>query len=240
MYPDKIVVDSNEDGFNQENVEAICSTGRSSKVATSGYIGEKGIGFKSVFKVASKVHIQSGPFSFFFEHKHGDSGLGMVTPHWQDHEEIPDKVRTRITLSTDPAKFDQHVEEFSELPETLLLFLAKLKCLTLHIQHPDGEESITSYEYCYDASDRLGTLTERHQSSTSTPNVEESTRCYRVIKRMLTGLPHDDLRPDTRSAEVILAFPVDEDNTPIVKSQHVFAFLPLRKVGFSVCRVIVR
>lgn len=53
----------------QSNVRAICSTGESTKTNTSGYIGEKGIGFKSVFKAASKVHIQSGPFSFFFEHR---------------------------------------------------------------------------------------------------------------------------------------------------------------------------
>ena len=81
LHPSRIVVDSNEDGFNEANVKAICSTSQSTKTNAQGYIGEKGIGFKSVFKVASKVHIQSKPFSFAFQHKFGDSGLGMVTPY---------------------------------------------------------------------------------------------------------------------------------------------------------------
>lgn len=66
LYPDQLVIDSNEDGFNAENVKAICSVAESTKTVAQGYIGEKGIGFKSVFKIAQRVHIQSGPFSFSF------------------------------------------------------------------------------------------------------------------------------------------------------------------------------
>jgi hypothetical protein len=61
LYPNRIVIDSNENGFQEGHVKAICSTGESTKALIQGYIGEKGIGFKSVFKVAKKVHIQSGP-----------------------------------------------------------------------------------------------------------------------------------------------------------------------------------
>lgn len=87
LYPDRIVLDSNEDGFSKEHVKAICSTGDSTKTAAEGYIGEKGIGFKSVFKVAKKVHIQSEPYSFSFEHTRdsSDDGLGMVTPLDEDY-----------------------------------------------------------------------------------------------------------------------------------------------------------
>ena len=58
VYPRRIVVDCNEDGFTQENIVAICNVGKSSKTGAQGYIGEKGTGFKSVFMVAWKVHIQ--------------------------------------------------------------------------------------------------------------------------------------------------------------------------------------
>jgi hypothetical protein len=85
LYPDKIVVENNEDGFTVANVESICKVGGSTKTRTDSlsYIGEKGIGFKFVFMVASKAYIQSGPFSFFFEHPSGSdsSGMGMNKSH---------------------------------------------------------------------------------------------------------------------------------------------------------------
>jgi hypothetical protein len=80
VYPDRIVVECNEDGFTARDLSAICTVGESTKSASHGYIGAKGIGFKSVFIAAWKVHIQSGHFSFFFQHKKGDLGLGMVLP----------------------------------------------------------------------------------------------------------------------------------------------------------------
>jgi hypothetical protein len=101
IYRNKIVIDSNEDGFTTENVVAICKVGQSTK-KTSGaqqYIGEKGIGFKSVFMVASKVHIQSGPFSFFFEHQPGARGMGLVTPVWEPAKVALQDPLTRITLT---------------------------------------------------------------------------------------------------------------------------------------------
>ena len=55
VSPNTIVIESNEDGFEEANVRAICSVGESTKKSTQGYIGEKGIGFKSVFKIASRV-----------------------------------------------------------------------------------------------------------------------------------------------------------------------------------------
>ena len=47
-----IVVLNNEVGFSEKNIRAICDVGKSTKGAhRSGYIGQKGIGFKSVFRV---------------------------------------------------------------------------------------------------------------------------------------------------------------------------------------------
>jgi hypothetical protein len=84
VYHDVLVVECNEDGFTEENLRAICDIGKSSKQGAQGYIGEKGIGFKSVFMAAWKAHIESGPFSFYFQHRQGDSGMGMVMPIWAD------------------------------------------------------------------------------------------------------------------------------------------------------------
>lgn len=47
-----IVVMNNEQGFSAENMRALCDVGNSTKKGSNaGYIGLKGIGFKSVFRV---------------------------------------------------------------------------------------------------------------------------------------------------------------------------------------------
>lgn len=62
----KITLKYNEKGFTPFNVFAITGIAEAAKNVNSGKneIGEKGIGFKSVFGVASKVWIRSGWFSF--------------------------------------------------------------------------------------------------------------------------------------------------------------------------------
>lgn len=56
----------NELGFSEANLRALCTVSESiKKVAGNkkGYIGEKGMGFKSVFRVADVVWIKSGALS---------------------------------------------------------------------------------------------------------------------------------------------------------------------------------
>jgi len=129
IRPNTIVIDCNEDGFTPENTQAICRIGESTKVRANAqyYIGEKGIGFKSVFMVASKVHIQSGPFSFSFEHEPGNNGMGMITPIWEPTEDILNGPLTRITLSLlESLDLNDLLSQFDDLPHTLLLFLNKI------------------------------------------------------------------------------------------------------------------
>ena len=82
---DRIQLDCNETGFTPADIEAICRVGGSNKTAKEGFIGAKGIGFKSVFKIAQEAHIHSPPYSFKF-----DKGreLGMIIPIWVPEEEI--------------------------------------------------------------------------------------------------------------------------------------------------------
>ena len=58
----------NELGFTPANVFAITGIAEAAKNVSEEKveIGEKGIGFKSVFGIADKVYIQSGRFSFYF------------------------------------------------------------------------------------------------------------------------------------------------------------------------------
>ena len=195
-----------------------------------GYIGEKGIGFKSIFKVASTVHIQSGPFSFSFNHAEDDEGLGMVTPDVEEHAELPADVRTRMTLTlAKTSNARQHMKDFDNLPDTLLLFLTKLK--QLHIENHLNEITSKVTYYYQDQAGMRGMLTKRTVSG-ERENITVNHYC--ISRKLLENLPRDAARTHN-SAEVVLAFPVDENDIPIIRPQHVFAFLPLSVVGFSVC-----
>ena len=57
-----IIVLNNEHGFTAQNIRALCDIGSSTKKGSNaGYIGKKGIGFKSVFR----VRLESASFFFF-------------------------------------------------------------------------------------------------------------------------------------------------------------------------------
>ncbi|KAF2810106.1 uncharacterized protein BDZ99DRAFT_442610 [Mytilinidion resinicola] len=226
---DRIVIDSNEDGFSEANIRAICSIGESTKASIQGYIGEKGIGFKSVFKVARKVHVQSGPYSFAFEYQRdgNDNGLGMVTPMNEDYLAVPGGVRTRIILYL-LTTCDRNTlrKEFLDLPDTLLLFLRKLKTLSIKITIPGERDVERNYSLSKSGNEVSLHKTLSQLNSTSTQN-------YWTARRQVSNMPNNYARKNISMAEVVLAFPLDADDIPIIEDQHVFAFLPLRKVGYK-------
>ena len=78
VFPKELCVDINEDGFALLDVLSICDTGQSSKRLDEESTGEKGFGFKAVFGVADQVHVQSGLWSFRFEHQRHQDGMGMI------------------------------------------------------------------------------------------------------------------------------------------------------------------
>ena len=245
LFHNKVIVECNEDGFTEAHLRAICSIGNSSKDGNHGYTGEKGIGFKSVFKVAWKAHIQSGDFSFSFTHQPGDSGMGMISPEWEGFSEEPSRQQTRITLyliDDDQAtiRYESIARQLRELESTMLLFLRRLKRIDVRIYNGDDiEASATALTVSMDEKVHKASLQRIHtQDGTS-----ETTQTYcHVTKHLATGLAKSDNRTytegqDSRSystADVILAFPISEDSTPIVEAQQVFAFLPIRRLGFNV------
>ncbi|CAG7555873.1 unnamed protein product [Fusarium equiseti] len=239
VYSDKVTIECNENGFTYENLKAICAIGKSSKVGATGYIGEKGIGFKSVFMAAWKVHIQSNNFSFSFTHRKGDSGLGMVTPVWEETEEPIGESLTRITLllhtSEDPEEDERRREtirlQFQDLQHTILLFLRKLRKVQISFFDTDNVETSTT-TYSLHGSNPV---TIRKETS---EGVEEQQ--YHVTKHVAENIPRSENRTYSEeeeradsSAEVVLAFPLSDEGTPIVENQDVFAFLPMRPMGFK-------
>lgn len=252
VHPDRIVIDSNEDGFMEEDVRAICSIGNSSKAGSQAYIGAKGIGFKSVFMVASVVSIQSGHCSFFFEHEESDTGLGMISPVWKEAATPNESPMTRITLTlskhSDPIKLAKQqksiLEQFDpkNFPDTLLLFLKKMKRLDVKIYNSAG---VLSSSTVYSSStDGEGSITLSKTCRKDGILIGEPESCtYHIMRTEAHNLAkHDDRTYSAKdieekkykNAEVVLAFPVDANSEPIIKPQNVYAFLPTGNFGFSV------
>lgn len=228
-YSDRTLrVDCNETGFGKENVEAICKIGRSTKTGlgkTTRYIGEKGIGFKSVFKVSDVVWISSGHYSFKFDKQ---QVLGMLAPVWEEFPEpiLPGYTSIILQLSEDYDPGDL-IADIEMLDPRLLIFLRQLRHISLETVFPDS-------------SVRNSTL-RRHDQ----PFENESQMVMKLwyntnissfinIKIPLDDLPPDAKRPGTTQSEMIMAFPVSPTNVPYIGAQDVYAFLPIRNYGFRV------
>ena len=125
-----LIVENNEVGFSPENIDAICAVGKSTKKKQEGFIGEKGIGFKSIFRVTSIPFLFSNGYRISLPKIHKKTGLGFIVPEWV--ENIPQIIDTSITsieLPLDQPDFGYDVVKkmlWDIEPETIL-FLSKLK-----------------------------------------------------------------------------------------------------------------
>ncbi|RVX68617.1 hypothetical protein B0A52_07044 [Exophiala mesophila] len=233
IKPFELIIESNELGFTLENVESICDTGKSSKTSNADTTGEKGLGFKSVFGIADYVHIQSGLWSFRFEHSQGEEGVGMITPVWTDVTSfLPLNVGTRLTLRY----YDRRttfatrlVSEFEKLPRTIMFALRKLRKLVVVVDGVAGRSDQITF-------DKDGNLRsdEIHINTTVTgsfgPHTSAKT-CLRLFQSTVSNLPSDTNRSSSQS-DVTVAFEVDAKGLPVIPAngQHVFAYLPVERI----------
>lgn len=147
----------------------------------------------------------------------------MITPTWTPDPPVhPGWTSFRLRLKK--SAIDRHEELITHLEDlrpTLLLFLRKLRAIkidivdgpfyVLHRQDIDGYVSRLS---------RFGT------TSFSTD--------YLVVRHVVKTMPDAEKRTGLSESEIVLAFPFQGEGVPLVQSQDVHAFLPLRPCGFSV------
>ena len=162
----------------------------------------------------------------------------MITPYYEDAEELPMGVRTRMALTLlESTDLEELASEFRAVPDTFLMFLSRLQRLSIELYQPDNTNTATQYSKRETKENGLYTT---FLAKTTRNGVEESTseQRYYTMKSDLHDLPFDDARKDKEGnsidrATVILAFPVDEHDEPVLKQQYTYAFLPLRRVGFK-------
>ena len=229
LRPGKLEVHCNEIGFSEKDVNAICRPGFSTKKdRTKGFIGEKGIGFKSVFKVADVVQVRFWPYSFEFQR---DQPLGLVTPYWVPFAGGEAKERgTRITLQfASGVNNNEEVEnEIVQMDAALLAFLRQIGCINIIDARP---ETVATTTLLRERAHGLG----GEMISLSLVTAKQATaQSFAVIRSVASDMPHDEKRTGIKQSEVVLAFPVDGENQPVLSDQNAHVFLPIRPSGLNV------
>jgi hypothetical protein len=159
----------------------------------------------------------------------------MVIPLDSEFEDLPDGVRTRITLSLlRSTDFAQRRNDLMNIPDTFLLFLTKLRTLFIRICPSSGSQETIIHRHEPGSSGQRSKILKTVQNN-ALEEARDESRYYHVVTRYVQGLPADEARKHNDKATVVLAFPVDKDDVPIVEEQFAYAFLPLRKAGFTVC-----
>ncbi|NQW51720.1 MAG: hypothetical protein HQ465_10815, partial [Rhodospirillales bacterium] len=122
---------SNERGFLEPHVRAICSFADSSKTHDkSSFIGEKGLGFKSVFQISDRPEVHSNGYHFRFDRtQHG--GLGREIPEWIEGCEESRGTRIELPIRADAAIPLRDPDDL-RAEQWILLFLRKLNSVQYH------------------------------------------------------------------------------------------------------------
>lgn len=119
--------------------------------------------------------------------------------------------------------------QLHDVPPTLLLFLRKLRALSIAVRGvtPGGATDIEVLRI--DDDDRNMVSLERIH------NGEHSVEGYIIVRHLAQTTMEEPSRRNVNESEIVLAFPISEHREPVTKMQEVHAFLPLRCYGFKVC-----
>ncbi len=221
---EKIIVQNNEIGFSEKNVIAICKVGSSTKTKVEGYIGEKGIGFKSVFRISDEPQIFSNGFQFHFQIQDDENKLGFVIPYWI--ETVPNYVDFNLTNIILPLRESakDYLGKLGEIEHTLILFLRQFKTVKIDNRVDDKFHQITRL-------DKDGKIEIQETTESGL-----KTHCYKLVKKglIVPESVQESKRENVKSTELILGFSLQEDGSADTRlEQKVFAFLPTRSYGFK-------
>ena len=222
-----LIIQNNETGFNRADVDAICALGRTTKKKEQGYIGEKGIGFKSVFRVTKNPHIFSKGYRFCLPERDEQTGLGYIVPQWVDAPpEGFDLSKTYIILPLNKLEFcyEKIEKMLRDIEPETILFLLKLQ--EIRIETDTGTDLTIFKDNA--AKPKVKILIKGKKQARSFSTVDDFFICTKCFDKPL-AVSHKK-REDIKDRKVSIAFPLDENSTKIGK---IFAYLPIRSdTGF--------
>ena len=221
-----LIIQNNETGFCPENVDALCAVGKTTKQKAQGYIGEKGIGFKSVFRVTENPHIFSNGYHFCLPERDAQTGLGYIVPQWID---VPpaelDLTQTHIILPLTKREFgyDKIEEMLLEIEPETILFLSKLQ--EIRIETDTGTD-LTILKNAEELP-KMEVLVEGRRQGSSFSTVDEFLVCTKTFHKPVEI--HHEKREGINERDVSIVFPMEENATG---SGKIFAYLPVSETDF--------
>lgn len=221
-----VTVLNNECGFREKDIRALCDVGKSTKGKHKfGYIGQKGIGFKSVFRVTDTPQVHSNKYHIYFDVNSGP--MGYIQPHWiEDYEEIEEGWVTKIVLPLKESvkKSKSLAASFNDIHPSLLLFLHRLKEITIDNKVENSQTKMCRYDL---------------ENNVVEIRFDTIVNQWLVVKKLLDASDiSSQVKSDVEveSSEIALAFPLSNNSSThslvLPPKQPVFAFLPLRSYGF--------
>ncbi|KAK1591395.1 hypothetical protein Q3G72_006995 [Acer saccharum] len=232
-----ITVLNNELGFSAQNIRALCDVGNSTKKGSgAGYIGQKGIGFKSVFRVTDAPEIHSNGFHVKFDISEGQIGFVLPTVVSPCNITMLSRLASKDLILLDNScwntcirlPFRSKLSEgiiinniiamFSDIHPSLLLFLHRLRCIVFRNMLNDS---------------LIVMRKEMAGNGIIKVSCGEEKMTWFVASKKLQA---DVMRSDVQTTEIAIAFTLQEangNNRPLLNQQPVFAFLPLRTYGLK-------
>jgi len=214
LFDNGIMVLSNQDGFTEEDINSICLLGGGDKISKKDqFIGEKGLGFRSVFKITNTPCISSNGYKFYFDI---NEMYGRVKPILlrEYRDVLPSEFNsyggTAIYLPysiNDDAILELEKDFELKIEPKLILFLKKLNSI-----------SITKSETRFMSIEKSVTKEENSELC----QLSNNEKYYIFRKEIDVSLIKEKRRETTKKREIILAFPEKEYSS----STNVFAFLP--------------
>ena len=255
LFRDKVIIEHDGKPFDQKDVRNLCSISRSKK-PSMGYKGYIGIGWKSVFKVSSKVEVYSNEYYFMFSKdywfKHAkeleeEYGIKPDELPWQvipipirPTEYIPHE-RTRFVIYLDsPSYYDEIARSINELKPHIFLFLEYINKIEI-VDHVKNKSRVI--EWFVIREEQFNGINIQEVVVNCYEDNQSRVEKFLVFKKTF-DVPEeirndpatiDAERGDVVKREVAIAFALDPREgrvKPIEEGQFwgVYSFLPLHEV----------
>jgi len=215
LLDDGILVLSNQDGFTDKDINSICYMASGEKIAKKDqFIGEKGLGFRSVFKITNTPCISSNGYEFYFDKRESYEKPFLL-------KEYKNKLPKKFLDYTDTAIFlpySINKEQIRELEKDfqekikpkLILFLKKLN--VIKVIKNDKKYMFIEKEKSKSENFELAKLKDSNGKQ----------EFYIIRKTINVSNINEEKRKGIQEREIVLAYPKELEES----SSNIFAFLP--------------
>ena len=226
LHEDRLILKNNEVGFSDKNVFAVTYAAASTKTrekTASTYIGEKGIGFKSVFAVAETIDIHSGSFDFQLRNDE------FIIPHLlerKNHQGTCLELIFRQSKTAIASVLSDRLAQVAEGSQQFLLFLQKLERLEIDNRFTGSK---TVIEALRDEQAGYYVIQQDGKAQSLLKIASEKVMPAETVQTRYESIKEDLPR------ETVLAVPMPESGATPDKTGLLFCYLPTRvKTGLPI------